>query len=366
MNCGRVIALARLEARRLLRMRIAFTLLVVVPLLQVILFGLAIRPDAPVRVVIAAPTIAVATRVAGELAREPNLIVAVQRMPGEAETAVREGRALIGIEVPEIRSLANPFAPLRPVRVIVDATSPALTEIAAARVEAAYWRAVVTRAELTDSDPGLRIERLHNAQARADWTFLSGLIGVTVMIAMVMLGALSLAREREGGTWEALRALPFRLGELLIGKALPNVVIGTLQGMSVLAIAVMAFDLPMRGSVLALVVLLPLLAAAHFVLGNAIAARSGTQLAALQAAVAFYLPAMLLSGFLYPFQTLPGWAQVIGNLFPLTHFIRAAQGALLRGDGASEVLQHGLPIIVALAVFAVAALALQARRLDRV
>jgi ABC-2 type transport system permease protein len=360
-----MIALARLEATRLLRTRVAFTLLVVVPLLQVVLFGLAIQPDAPISVTVAAPSHAIADRVAEELGHEPNLVVTIQAMPGKAEAAVRDGRALIGIEVPDVRSFANPFAPLRPVRVIVDATSPALTEVAVARVEAAYWRAVVARAELADTGPGLRIERLYNPQGRADWTFLSGLVGVTVMIAMVMLGALSLAREREGGTWEGLLALPFRRGELLIGKALANVAVGTLQGLGVLALAVLAFDLPMRGSVIALAALLPLLAAAHFVLGYAIAARSGTQLAALQGAVAFYLPAMLLSGFLYPFQTLPDWAQAIGNLFPLTHFIRAAHGALLRGDGVSVVLPHGLPIIVALVILAAAALALQSRRLDQ-
>jgi len=365
MNGRRIAALARLELLRLVRMRIAFTLLVVVPLLQVVLFGLAIRPDAAVSVAIAAPTAAEVARVAAEIAREPKLKAITRKSPVDAEGDVHAGRALLAIIVPETRSLANPFAPLRPVRVIVDAANPVLTNAAVARVEAAYWRAIVAREDLLDTGPGLQFERLYNETGRSDWPFLAGLVGVTVMIAMVMLGALSLAREREGGTWEALVVLPFRSGELLIGKALPNIAVGTLQGLGVLAVAVFAFDLPTRGSVVALVALLPLFAAAHFALGYMIAARSATQLAALQGAVAFYLPAMLLSGFLYPFATLPGWAQAIGNAFPLTHFVRAAQGALLRGENTASIALAGLPIFAALAVVAVLAVYGQSRSVSR-
>jgi ABC-2 type transport system permease protein len=185
-----------------------------------------------------------------------------------------------------------------------------------------------------------------------------------VMIGMIMLGSLSLAREREGGTWEALLALPLRPVEALVGKLLPYAVIGTLQGILVLGIGIAAFDLPTRGNVVALIALLPLFTLAHLTLGYAIAARAATQLAALQGAVAFYLPAMLLSGFLYPFATLPRWAQVLGDVFPLTHFIRAARGALLRDDNAVVVLTHAWPIAAFLLVTGGAAWALQARRLD--
>jgi len=108
------------------------------------------------------------------------------------------------------------------------------------------------------------------------------------------------------------------------------------------------------------VLLLPLLAAVHAAIGQAIAMRASTQLSALQGAVGFYLPAMLLSGFLYPFETLPRWAQVIGQAFPLTHFIRAARGALLRGDDAGAVLAEGAPMLAVL-VIAVAVMRLAGR-----
>ena len=102
----------------------------------------------------------------------------------------------------------------------------------------------------------------------------------------------------------------------------------------------------MRGSFVALIAILPLFAAAHFLIGFVISMRARTQLAALQGAVAIYLPAMLLSGFLYPFDTLPRWAQAVGNVFPLTHWIRAAHGALLQGRDAPAVLAFAIPMIV--------------------
>lgn len=362
----RIGAVAWIEIIRLTRSWIALTLLLLVPAAQVLLFGYAIRPSGELTgVAIAAEARADADTVARSLGRQAGLRVTTSALkPGGAAAAVRRGDALIGIELAEQPSFANPTAKIRPVRIIVDASNAALVATAVPAIEAAYWHGLADRADVVDTGPGYMIERLYNPDARADWTFLPALIGVTVMIGMIMLGTLSLAREREGGTWEALLALPIEPIEALIGKLLPYVVIGTVQGILVFVAGVWLFGLPVRGAAGALLALLPVFAAAHLVLGYAISARATTQLAALQGAVAFYLPAMLLSGFLYPFETLPGWARAIGNLFPLTHFIRAARGALLRGDNAAQVLGHGVPIVAFLAIALMAALALQTRRLD--
>jgi ABC-2 type transport system permease protein len=350
MNWARIGAVARLEMLRLIRSRLALMLLLFVPVLQVILFGYAIRPEgATVTIVIAAPTPESAQSIIREIAKQPGFrLQTLVLPPGGAAAAVKEGRAIIGIEIPELPSFADPFAPRVPARIVVDGTNPTLSNAAAARLEARYWQALAERADA--GGPGLRIERLFNPDARADWTFLPALAGVTVMIAMIMLGSLSVAREREGGTWETLSSLPLSAPEILIGKILPSTLFGTVQGLFVLGIGVLLFDLPMRGSLIALIALLPFFAAAHLAIGYAISVRATTQLAALQSAVAFYLPAMLLSGFLYPFDTLPRWAQIIGSAFPLTHFIRASHGAVLRGDGTAVVLSHGGPIIVALLI----------------
>lgn len=361
-----VLAVARVEIYRLLRARLTLTLLLLVPAMQVVLFGFAIRPGAQViDVAISADSPQLAHSLAKRLDGQMRLRLVSARSPaGSAAAAVREGSAMIGIDVPAARTLANPFAPILPVRITVDDTNNEGAALALAHLDALYWRDVAERDGNGTSGPQIRIDRLYNPDGRTDWTFMPSLVGVTVMIAMIILGTLGIARERESGTWEALESLPLRRLDILAGKMLPGVAIGTLQGCLVLGIAIALFGVPARGSVVALLALLPLFAAAHIVLGFALSLRASAQIDALQGAIAFYLPAMLLSGFLYPFATLPGWAQVIGNLFPLTHFIRAAQGALLHGDDAFSVLVHGLPIAIFLVAASVLALAMPLRQVD--
>jgi ABC-2 type transport system permease protein len=358
-----IAALACRECIILSRQRIAFTLLVLVPVIQVLLYGYAIRPTASdLRVAVAGPGGATQEEVAKILSREPGLKVAAGALPmGEAEAMVRERRADIGIELPEAKSFADPFAKGGPARVIADGADVALTAAAVPALEAAFWREIVSRSDMAESGHSIAVVRLHNPDRRSDWTFLPGLVGVIIMIGMTMLGSLSLARDRESGRAEALTMFPCPGWAMLAGKLLPWLVVGSLQGGAVLAIGTVLFGLPLAGSAGAMLVLIPLLALAHLALGQLISLRSASQLEALQGVVAFYLPAMLLSGFLYPFQALPGWAQVIGNLFPLSHFIRAAQGATLRSEPVWDVLAYGWPIALFTAVVAVLSVWMQAR-----
>ncbi len=351
MNFRTVKAIAVVEAKRLIRARVALTLLLIVPVFQIILFGYAIKPsEATVRVSVAAPTPQSARGVVDALRKLPSVrIIDPIGASGAAERAVRNGEAVIGIEVPRVRSMADPTAPGGPIRIIVDGTDPLLTMAAVTRIEGAYQTERVARSDMAEAGPGLRVERLFNPDARSDWTYAPALAGVTVMIAMVMLGSIGIARQREGGSSETFRSLPVAPAELIAGKLAPHVLVGTVQSILVLVTGHLLFALPLPGATLALVLLLPLFAAAHYLIGFVVSARATTQLAALQGAVAFYLPAMLLSGFLYPFETLPKWAQIIGNVFPLSHFIRAAHDAVLRERDDMTVLAHGLPMLAFLA-----------------
>lgn len=344
----RIGSLARIEWARLLRSRMTFTLLVMVPIMQVLLFGYALRPDAAhTHIAVSGSGTAAIRSVKALIAEESSFIlVPGSEAPGTAERLVRQGRAMMGIELPAPQRLAE--ATPHPIRIVVDAHNPSLVRAALAKAEALYWRALVERAGLEETAPGLVIDRLYNPQGRTDWTFIPGLAGVTMMISMIMLGCLSLAREREMGTWEVLCSFPIQRTEIMIGKLLPYTLLGVLQGVSVLLLSRVLFDLPFRGSGAALGCLLLIFAWAHALIGYAISLRASTQLAALQGAVAFYLPAMLLSGFLYPFEALPVWAQRLGACFPLTHFIEAAQGALLRGEDFMTVLRFGGPIMLIL------------------
>jgi ABC-2 type transport system permease protein len=338
-----VLAVARMEALRLLRSRASLTLLLIVPAIQILLFGYAIHPTAG-KIAVAVAGADPNGRVSAAVEREPGLILEGGGLPaGGAEAAVRDGRASVGLELGEDGEI----------RAVIDASNPALTAGVDGRLWATYWQMVARRGGVAPLQPALSIAHLFNPDARADWGFLPGLVGVIMMIAMTMLGALSLARERETATWETMLTLPVGPLDVLAGKIAPYVVVGTLQGVVVLGIGAALFGLPLEGGVLALVALMPVFAAAHLVLGYAVAARAASQLEALQGAIGLYLPAMLLSGFFYPFQALPGWARAVGEVFPLAHFIRAARAATLRGAGTAEVLGQGVPIMGFLAVMLV-------------
>ena len=244
----------------------------------------------------------------------------------------------------------------------MDATDAAAVRPALAALETAYWRRLAGAASA--GAPAMEVERLYNPSGRTAWTIVPGLAGVIVMISMLMLGALTLVRERERGSWETLLATPVDAADALVGKLAPYLVIGTLQAAVVIGIARILFDLPVRGDLAALLVAAPLYAAAHLALGFAFSAVAESQMQAIQGAVFFYLPSMLLSGFMFPFDGMPAWARAIGNALPLTHFVRAARGVLLRGEGAAFVAHEMWPVALFALVATGAALVAYRRRLD--
>jgi ABC-2 type transport system permease protein len=245
----------------------------------------------------------------------------------------------------------------------VDATDPGAVRPALAALETAYWQKRATTFSLDDR-PSVDVEWLYNPQRRTAWTIVPGLVGVIVMISMLMLGALTLVRERERGSWESLLATPVDALDALVGKLSPYIVIGTVQGVVAVGLAQLLFDLPARGGLWALLAAAPVYATANLILGFAFSALAESQMQAMQGAVFFYLPSMLLSGFMFPFRGMPGWARGIGEVLPLTHFVRAARGVLLKGQDTALVAREMWP--VALFGLAAAALALAAyrRRID--
>jgi ABC-2 type transport system permease protein len=363
---GRMMAVARIETLRLVRDRVAISLIGLVPAVQIVLFGYAVNLDPKnVPVAIAGHDDASVER-AARLVNETGYfeIIGETLPPGEAESMVSAGRALVGIELPpspeeeEKGGGALPHA-----RLVVDATDPAAVRPALAALESAYWRKRATAFSL-DGGPPVDIDWLYNPERRTAWAIVPGLVGVILMISMLMLGALTLVRERERGTWEALLATPVDAFDALIGKLSPYVVIGAVQGFLIIAIAQLLFGLSVKTGIWALLVAVPIYATANLTLGFAFSALAESQMQAMQGAVFFYLPSMLLSGFMFPFQGMPGWAQAIGEALPLTHFVRAARGVLLKGQGASMVAREMWPIVLFGLVAAAFALSAYRRRID--
>jgi ABC-2 type transport system permease protein len=342
-------AVARIELLYLMHDRPTLAIIVLVPALQILLFGYAVRLDPrDVTIAIARDRAEPEGPLVHAIADTGMFrLVADGLAPGEAAHKVQQREALVGVELPSSESTTDEGPTPRP-RAIIDGTDPQTVRPAVLALEAALLRHTLVNTSLGH---GVQVEWLYNPEGRTIWATAPGLSGVIVMITMLLLGALTLARERERGTWEGLLATPVSGADAMIGKLSPYLVLGTAQAGIVLAVAHGLFELPVRGQIATFLWAAALLALAHLVLGFALSALARTQVQAIQAAVMFYLPSMLLSGFIFPFTGMPRWAQMLGEALPLTHFVRVARGVLLRGDGGAMVVAEMWPV----AIFAVVA-----------
>src|SRR5216684_3131224 len=359
----RMLAVAHVEVLHLVWDPTTVSLILLVPAIQIVLFGYAINLDPKhVPIAIAGDHDRKAEKVRATIERTGYfMIVADLLRPGIAERMVVEGKARVGIEIPAANSDSDILAG-QP-RIIVDAVDPSGVRPALAALENAYWQQI---AELyaIGPVPSPDVVWLYNPEGKTTWTIVPGLVGLVVMISMLMLGALTLVRERERGSRETLLATPVDAVDALIGKLSPYIIIGTVQAAVVICIARLLFNLPVTGNLWALLVAVPLYSAAHLILGFAFSALAESQLQAIQGAVFFYLPSMLLSGFMFPFLGMPAWARSIGETLPLTHFVRATRGVLLKGEGASLVACEMAPVALFTLVAAALALAAYRRRID--
>src|SRR5216683_2393731 len=360
----RMLAVAHVEVLHLVWDPTTVSLILLVPAIQIVLFGYAINLDPKhVPIAIAGDYDRKAEKVRATIERTGYfMIVADGLQRGGAARMVAEGKALVGIELPPRDNSDGDILSGEP-KIIVDALDPSAVRPALAALENAYWRQIAELYAISPV-PSPDVEWLYNPEGRTSWTIVPGLAGVVVMISMLMLGALTLVRERERGSWETLLATPVDAFDALIGKLSPYVIIGAAQGAVVIGVAGLLFNLPATGDLWALLIAVPLYSAAHLILGFAFSAFAESQLQAIQGAVFFYLPSMLLSGFMFPFLGMPAWARSIGEMLPLTHFVRATRGVLLKGGGVSLVAREMAPVAMFTLVAAALALAAYRSRID--
>ena len=379
MSAGRF-SLARLgavlakEFIQMRRDRLTFAMLVGIPLMQLMLFGFAINADPK-----ALPT---AVRIADHspfsrslLAELENSdyfrIVARTESEAEASRLLETGAVQFVVNVPAGfgRAVARGERPA--LLVEADATDPAATSNALAVLNA-LERDGLDR-DLTGPLSGLRtgatpfelrIHRLYNPEGITQHNIVPGLMGVVLTMTMIVMTSLSMTRERERGTMENLLALPVRPLEVMLGKILPYILIGYIQVVLILIAARFLFGVPMLGSLTLLSLCLVVFIAANLAVGFTFSTIARNQLQAMQMAFFFFLPSILLSGFMFPFRGMPGWAQAIGEALPLTHFLRIVRGILLKGNGIAEVMPHVWPIALFLLVVAAIALKRYRKTLD--
>ena len=210
----------------------------------------------------------------------------------------------------------------------------------------------------------LRVHTKYNPSAITQYNIVPGLLGTVLTMTFVMVASMALTRERERGTMENLLSTPILPMEVIIGKAAPFILVGYAQVMIVILIATLFFKIPMMGNpALLLLLTLPFILANLFV-GIMISTLAKTQLEASQISIFFFLPSMLLSGFMFPFKGMPLWAQTIGNMLPLTHFINIVRGIMLKGIGFMEAWVDLWPMLLFMAVMFLVAVKRYRQTLD--
>ena len=352
----RILAVLVKELIQMRRDRLTFAMMLGVPLLQLTLFGFAINTDPK--------GLPVAVLAADQSAYGRSFVAALQnsgyfRLVHDAASETELDRLLATGRVQFALTIPSDFGREllrggRPVLLVeADATDPAATSNALAALgtlaRSAFDRdlrgaALALRA---GEDPvELRIHRRYNPDAIAQYNVVPGLMGVILTMTMVMMTSLAVTRERERGTMENLLAMPVRPLEVMLGKILPYILVGYVQVTLILAAAALVFHVPMQGSLVLLSAVLVLFIAANLAVGFTFSTVAHNQLQAMQMSFFFFLPSILLSGFMFPFRGMPAWAQAIGEVLPLTHFLRIVRGIMLKGNGAAEIWGESAAILL--------------------
>ena len=365
-SLSRILAILVKEFIQLRRDRLTFGMIVGVPIMQLLLFVFAINNDPkhlPAAVAISDPGVFSDSIVAALQNSGYYDIRLATNSPVEARRLLAEGNVAFVVEIPTnfSRDLVRGAQPN--LLVEADATDPASSSNAIGAINRIAQDAL--RDDLTgplaqraQSAPPFQtiVHLLYNPEANTQYNIVPGLLGIIITMTMVLLTSMALTRERERGTYENLLAMPTHPAEIMIGKIAPNILVGMLQSVLVLLAAKLIFGVPMIGSLALLGGVLLIFIAANLAVGYTFSTIAQSQLQAMQMMVFFLLPAILLSGFAFPFRGMPVWAQWIGEVLPVTHFLRVVRGILLKGNGPVEIWPDVWPLILFL--FAVLTIAL--------
>lgn len=358
-SLGRMLAIFFKELLQMRRDRLTFAMAVGIPILQLVMFGYAINTDPK-----GLPT-AMVSHDNGPLARSLQAalqntgyfkIVATPASEAEAEVLIERGQVQFMVVIPPhfSRDVVRHEHPS--VLLSADATDPSAAGNAISAAQQVVGQALAhdLRGALTSTvSPQpfeLRVHRRYNPEGLSRYNIVPGLVGTVLTMTMVVLTSLAMTRERERGTMENLLATPVRPAEVMLGKILPYVLIGYVQLLVVLTAAFVLFEVPVEGSLGLLLVLIGIFILDNLAVGFTFSTLARNQLQAVQMAFFFFLPSLLLSGFMFPFRAMPVWAQWVGEVFPLTHFLRIVRGILLKGNGLMLVLPELWPMLLFLLV----------------
>jgi ABC-2 type transport system permease protein len=374
LSWSRIGAVFLKELVQMRRDRPTFAIMLIVPVMQLVLFGYAINADPRhMPAVVEMREDGPMTRAfLASLAQSSYVdIVAITHRAEDGEAMVRSGRANFLISIPEgfERRMVRGERPQ--ILIAADASDPVAAGGALGAIERIAQSAFAADltgplAYLAQAQPPYEIvvHRRFNPAGVSAFNIVPALLGVILTMTMVMITSIALTRETERGTMENLLATPVRPLEVMIGKTTPYVGVGAIQVAIVLIVATLLFRIPFTGSFLAFLIAVTLFILANLMLGYLISTVARTQMQAMQMTFFIFLPSILLSGFMFPFRAMPGWAQAIGETLPITHFLRIVREVVLKDAGLGDIVGDLLPLTLILLVLAVLALLRFRRTLD--
>lgn len=366
--------MVRKEFVQMRRDRLTFAMMIGIPLIQLILFGYAINSD---------PRHLPTAVLSGDNSPYSRSIVAAMQNStffdithhaasrAEVDQLLRKGEIQFVLTIPENFS-RNLLRGDRPILLLeADATDPTATGIAGKSFSEIVRRALATDlkgpvAELNQSQPpvDIRIHNNYNPEAETQFNIVPGLMGVILTLTLVMITSLAITRESERGTMEHLLSTPISPLEVMLGKIIPYIFVGYIQMTLITVAARFLFGVPMHGSVASVFMLSLIFIGANLSVGVTISTMARNQLQAVQMSIFFFLPSLLLSGFMFPFRGMPVWAQTVGSVLPLTHYLRLIRGILLKGNTLGDSLTHVWPILIFWTVIVAIGLKRYRRTLD--
>jgi ABC-2 type transport system permease protein len=369
---ARFFAVAIKEFIQMRRDRLTFAMMVGIPLMQLGLFGFAINTD-PKHLPAAVIDVDQSEYSRSFLAAMKNSgyfdLVQVTQSEVEADRLLATGSVQFVVNIP-LGFSRDLLRAQRPTLLIeADASDPSATSNAIAALNELARSALTVDLQnagqaSTGNPIDLIIHRRYNPEGITQYNIVPGLMGVILTMTMIMMTGLAMTRERERGTMEHLLAMPVHPLEVMLGKIVRYILVGYIQVVLTLLISSQVFHVPIQGSLLLLLGCVLVFIAANLSVGMLFSTIARNQMQAMQMTFFFFLPSMLLSGFMFPFRGMPIWAQRLGEILPLTHFLRLVRGIMLKGNGVMETLPHLWPLLLFMLVVIVLGLKRFKRTLD--
>ena len=370
LSLSRIAAVVAKEFIQLVRDRLTYAMIIGVPIGQLLLFGYAINSDPkhlPAAVLVQDHG-ELARSVIGALQRSEYFdIVAAARSQGEMDRLMRRGEIQFAITIPGDFTHRVVRHDDPQILVEADASDPTATGAAVAALAQMPQYALMHDLKGPLATPPATgppfevvVQRRYNPESITSYNIVPGLLATILTLTLVMMTALAVTRETERGTMEMLLSTPIRPLEVMIGKLTPYVVVGIGQAAIILVLARLLFGVPLEGGWAALAIGMLLFIVGSLALGFLISTVARNQLQAMQMSVFYFLPSILLSGFLFPFRGMPVWAQWLGTTLPVTHMLRVVRGSVLKGVGLAD--QLGNLGALALFVLVIAGLAIRQYR----